>query len=223
MIKLYPIFKSKYFYLLSSIISYVLIAPLLISNQISNIFLSILFSSMIVFCVNIISHDKKLLIASLLLGTLSIVTYWDISLDSPSRSIFIIHNLTHIIFLFLMTYYVIRSVSTQKTITKETLLGAISGYFLLGLTWTYIYLLLNNINPLSFTDHTTIVSVRDHIQHFIYYSFETLTTLGFGDILPMTDIARTFSWLEALTGQVYLAVWISQLVGLRIAQLVKMT
>ena len=48
-----------------------------------------------------------------------------------------------------------------------------------------------------------------------------MTTLGYGDVLPISDFARTCAWLEAVTGQIYLAVWISQLVGLRITQEMK--
>ena len=51
------------------------------------------------------------------------------------------------------------------------------------------------------------------IQLFIYYSFITLTTVGYGDVTPVSATARTCSWLEALTGQFYLAVLVAGLVG----------
>ena len=53
---------------------------------------------------------------------------------------------------------------------------------------------------------------------FVYYSFCTMTTLGYGDVIPISRIARSISWLEALSGQLYLAILVSRLVGLHIAE-----
>jgi len=57
------------------------------------------------------------------------------------------------------------------------------------------------------------------MSHFAYYSFVTLTTLGFGDITPVSDPARSLSLLEAIVGQLYLAVLVARLVGIHISQL----
>ena len=105
-----------------------------------------------------------------------------------------------------------------KEITADTLFGAICGYLLIGLTWSFIYLLIASVDPTSFSIHMEHELIRSRIDHFIYYSFVTLTTTGYGDILATKSVARNFSWLEACIGQIYLAVWISQLVGLRLLQ-----
>ncbi len=214
------IFRSKYFYLLASLLCYFLISPLLIENQLSNAILSLFISFIIVFCVNIIMHKKIFFFLSIFLGCIALGTHWISSLIYLSQTILIIHYTAILTFLIIMLFFVISSITEHNRITKDTLLGAICGYFLIGMTWTEIYLLIFCIEPQSFTFHSAVLSLRDLSQHFSYFSFETLTTLGYGDILPLTDVARTFSWLEAAAGQIYLAVWISQLVGLRIAQLV---
>jgi voltage-gated potassium channel len=59
------------------------------------------------------------------------------------------------------------------------------------------------------------------LSHFSYYSFVTLTTLGYGDITPLTPVARSLSLLEAITGQLYIAILIARLVGIHIAQSMK--
>lgn len=111
----------------------------------------------------------------------------------------------------------------QKEISADTLFGAVCGYLLIGLTWTYIYLFIATMDHAAFSIHIDHETARMRIDHFIYYSFVTLTTTGYGDILALKSVPRTFSWLEAVVGQVYLAVWISQLVGLRILQKQKLS
>jgi hypothetical protein len=55
-------------------------------------------------------------------------------------------------------------------------------------------------------------------SHFIYYSFVTMSTLGYGDITPISNPARSLSLLEAVVGQLYIAILIAKLVGMHIAQ-----
>jgi hypothetical protein len=217
---LFSVFQSKYFYLLVSLICYFIGTPFLVHKQISNFIISTLLSIFIVLCINLISAKRFLLYSSIALGIIALMTYWIMSYSGMSERLAFIHYSTILVFLVIMTYYVISAVAEQKHITTDSLLGAICGYFMLGLLWSQIYLLIDAVNPYAFSNHYIATSIRDHVQHFIYYSFQTITTLGFGDILPASDVARTFSWLEAVTGQIYLAVWISQLVGLRIAQAV---
>lgn len=216
----YIIAKSKFFYLLMALNLYFLASPFLIANQLNNTFLSILISLIIIFCINVVNENRNFQILSVMLGSISMMSYWIIYLNHPGEVYRLTYMLSILLFLILMTLFVIGTVASRKEITVDSLLGAICGYLLLGLTFSVIYLLIYYFDPAAFIDHRISVSNRDHIQQFIYYSFVTLTTLGYGDILPVSDFARTFSWLEAVTGEIYLAVWISQLVGLRIAQVV---
>jgi hypothetical protein len=126
------------------------------------------------------------------------------------------HFIVNIIFMSLITYAVLTTVANQKTVTGDTMFGAISGYLLLGLAWAFIYLTIDSMSQHAFIDNIPVTSDRDLEQHFVYYSFVTLATVGYGDMTAVNNVARTFSWMEAVAGQIYLAVWISQLVGLRI-------
>jgi|SRR3990167_10281308 len=110
------------------------------------------------------------------------------------------------------------SISKHKYVTADTLCGAICGYVLLGLTWSFIYLLIETTDSGAFSKLLANNSLHESFLNATYFSFTTMTTLGFGDILPISYLARTCSWMEAISGQIYLAVWISQLVGLRITQ-----
>jgi len=68
------------------------------------------------------------------------------------------------------------------------------------------------------SEHARFVFGETGFSHFVYYSYTTLTTLGYGDILPLTSPARTFSYMEAICGQIFLVVLVARLVGLHIAQ-----
>ncbi|MBW1997400.1 MAG: two pore domain potassium channel family protein [Deltaproteobacteria bacterium] len=102
----------------------------------------------------------------------------------------------------------------EDRITLDMIVGAICVYFLMGLIWSLVFSTLEIFQPGSFqiprgsTDRTA----------FTYYSYVTLTTLGYGDITPLSPPARSLALLEAIMGQLYLAVLIARMVGIHIAQ-----
>jgi voltage-gated potassium channel len=212
------IFKSKYFYLLSLLLLFFIINPFLADNRLSNLILFIVFTFFMLVSLYVVSSKKILTYVTLLAAILSYSTYYYIIWIRSDEATYILHFVFTLLFLTLITYDIIYSLTQQKEISADTLFGAVCGYLLIGLTWTYIYLLIVSIDATSFSIHIIHDGTRARIDHFIYYSFVTLTTTGYGDILALKSLSRTFSWLEAVVGQVYLAVWISQLVGLRILQ-----
>ncbi len=106
----------------------------------------------------------------------------------------------------------------QKNIDTDAILGAVTGYFLLGFLWSFVYQILEQLEPGTFSP---LFSPNGHSlreSDFLYYSYVTLTTLGFGDMTAMTTAGRSFSVLEAMLGQIYLTVLIAQFVNLRMGQ-----
>ncbi len=98
-------------------------------------------------------------------------------------------------------------------VTSYRLQGAIAVYLLFGVGWAHAYHLTGLLHPGSFnTPAGEIPSVLD----WVYFSFVTLTTVGYGDITPVRPIARTLAMGEALTGQLYLAVLIARLVAMEV-------
>jgi Ion channel len=97
------------------------------------------------------------------------------------------------------------------TITSQRIQGAVAVYLLFGLVWANAYEWTELTHPGAFTGvHPTVAS-------WIYYSFVTLTTMGYGDITPVHPVARSLAAAEALTGQLYIAILISRLVALELA------
>ena len=104
------------------------------------------------------------------------------------------------------------SVVRAKTVTGDVLSGAIAVYFLIGIAWAVIYALIEGLNPGSFA--IADASRGTIWDQLLYFSFTTLTTLGYGDIAPLTPVARIWTVFEAICGTLFLAVLVSRLVGL---------
>jgi voltage-gated potassium channel len=103
--------------------------------------------------------------------------------------------------------------------TSDKIFAAICVYMLLGYGWTFVYSLLLELQPQSFAATSEVVARNDYVGRILqlrYFSFMTLTTVGYGDIVPRSPAARTMTILEAVMGQFYLVALVGRLVGLHI-------
>jgi hypothetical protein len=98
-------------------------------------------------------------------------------------------------------------------VTLHRVLGGISAYLLLGVVWAESYTLLEAVQPGSFSG---AVDAGRASRGWLYFSFVTLTTVGYGDILPVRPAARSLAMLEAVTGPLYMAVLLARLVSLAV-------
>ena len=101
-----------------------------------------------------------------------------------------------------------------------TLLGAVCGYLLLGIIWGLMYSAVEEASPGSFAFPADARAPQTRMDSGVlnYFSFITLSTVGYGDVTPTWPLARTLAWLEAITGQFYLAVLVAGLVGAKVTQ-----
>ncbi len=126
--------------------------------------------------------------------------------DRAKGTVFIICAL-----LILTTPIVVLSrILRHRQVTMETLLGAISIYILLGLVFSYSDYAVQLVGGSSFFAQSGTHSAPD----FVYYSYITMTTVGYGDLTPAQGLPRTMAVLEALTGQVFLVVLVARLVSM---------
>ncbi len=108
--------------------------------------------------------------------------------------------------------------------TGDIVNGAICVYMLGALAWAFLFSLLEVLQPGSFNLPElsaerlgpATADVR-RLSIFMYYSLVTLTTLGYGDITPVTPLARNLAAFETVMGQLYIAILVARLVGLHIA------
>jgi len=115
-------------------------------------------------------------------------------------------------FFLVSVVVLVLTISSSRTVTADTIKGGLSVYFLIGIFFNLVYLIVLQLDPNAFAN---VVSA---FADCFYFSFVTLTTLGYGDIVPVSPYAKSLAILEAFVGQVYLAVFIAQLVGMRLAE-----
>lgn len=212
--------KSKFFYLLISLVLLLLVYPFLEHGTIREAFLSILSAAIPITSIYAVSYNKRNLIIAILLGVPTVAgELIDLSgIEFPHAVIVVFALLFYLFTLITIISYVFR----YEEVTGNTIYGAICVYFLIGITWTTIFVLINILQPGSFyiNPPNNIDNVQDW-SDFIYYSYATLTTLGYGDITPVTSQARSFGVLETIIGQLYLTILVARLIGLHLTKSIK--
>lgn len=117
-----------------------------------------------------------------------------------------------LIFAILSCLIAARNVFVWHRADFNSLVGAFCVYLLMGLIWAVLFRLLHLYGWASFSGNIT-EEERQLFPDLVYFSFVTLASLGYGDIAPVGAVARTFAYLEAVIGQLYLAVMVASLVG----------
>jgi hypothetical protein len=105
-----------------------------------------------------------------------------------------------------------------RHVTAHLIYGAINLYLVIGLSFAFLIALIEFLQAGSFSGLQKLTMGGDHIAPYVYYSFVTMTTLGYGDITPVTGPAATLVYIEAIFGQLYIAIMIARLVGLYVAK-----
>ncbi len=173
----------------------------------------------LLFAVLVISHSKKLLILATLLAAPLVFDSFQSLFGNTIEMNSLISSLCAVGFVLLIISVMLRDMFLSTEVDGALIIGAISLYFLLGLMWGFIYLAIDHAFPGSF-DFSVVIDMTMHDQtgEFMYFSMVTLTTLGYGDITPLSAPARGMATMQAAVGQLYLTILVARLVGMHIAQ-----
>lgn len=125
-----------------------------------------------------------------------------------------LHLLLMLGFFLITAWLAIHQVLSHDVVYANRITGAICFYLLLGMIWAIFYLLLMEATPGSFNGIAG-TGWKENFPVMIYFSFVTLTTLGYGDITPLLPVPRFFVYMESVVGQLYLAVLVASLIGMR--------
>ncbi len=127
--------------------------------------------------------------------------------------------LVALVFVALVGFIALRDVLYGGEVDQNRLMGAMCVYLLIGLAWAFVFTLIHVVTPTSFEGIAgpTTEAHAKAIQ-FLYYSFVTLTTLGYGEITPASPIAQTLAYMEAVSGQFYLTILVAALVGMLLSR-----
>ena len=207
--------QTPFLLLLVSLLALMVLEPF-IYDFIRLRFLLDIFLSIILFTsIYAVSEKRGTTLVAIILALPKFGTLWAQS--------FITHPLLYFfdsIFGFIFIGYIIvlilRYIFRQENVTLETIYGAIAVYILIGILWVFLYNLTELFHPGSFS--LAAVLEAESKKALYFFSFVTLTTLGYGDITPVSGPARSLAMLEAIVGQMYIAVLIARLVGMHISQ-----
>jgi len=175
---------------------------------------AVLMTVVLVLSVLAVGGNRLTLILALLLVIPAVVGKWGNHLRPnlvPSE-VFLIADL---VFLVFVVVNLLRFILRAPRVNAEVLCAGISGYLLLGMLWAITYMLVARLVPNAFAFSVGPAS-RQSMDGFtaFYFSFATLTTIGYGDISPIANVARMLAVMEAVTGVFYITVLISRLVAL---------
>jgi hypothetical protein len=120
-------------------------------------------------------------------------------------------------FLLIAIVFTLKQVAFGTEITLNRLVGAVCVYLLLGTIWAVAYSLVDVVSPGSFTGFSPHDG-RGWDSEWLYFSFVTMTTLGYGDISPVSATARALAYMQAVFGQFYLAILVAGLVSAYISK-----
>ena len=136
-----------------------------------------------------------------------------IELFSPSLFVELCALMSIILFSVLSCFIAGRHVFSWRETDANSLTGAVCVYLLLGLIWALVYEMQSFLWPTELFHGLSSQGRNFHLDDFLYFSFVTLTTVGYGDITPVNPMIRTLAYLEMLTGQFYMAILVSGLVA----------
>jgi len=189
-------------------------APFVEEIKGGDLIVSVLFSLVLIAGVLAVADRKRILVIAIVLAIPAIAGRWinHFRPDLVPPAFFLVAGL------FLIAFVVarlLRFVLRAPSVNVEVLCASISAYLLLGLMWTLAYWLVDRLTPGGAFSFNTNAGTRS-MNGFtgFYFSFITLSTVGYGDITPVSRIARWLAAMEAMTGLLYVAVLIARLVAL---------
>jgi hypothetical protein len=175
---------------------------------------SMLFSLVLLAGVLAVASRKRDLVIAIVLAVPAIAGRWinHFRPDLVHPAVFLVCGLVLIAFVIA---HLLRFILRAPSVTTEVLCASIATYLMLGLMWTLAYWLVDQLTPGGAFSFNTNAGMRS-INGFtgFYFSFVTLSTVGYGDITPVSRIARWLAAMEAMTGMLYVAVLIARLVSL---------
>lgn len=211
--------KHGFQYLLVCLFFYLLVGPFIESFHYAHVFLDIFLSAILVLAVYAIGKQVKLTKGTIVLLSVTLVFLWVDKLaifDFSDK----VANLLLCLYLASLVITFFRYVFTAEYVDTNLISATLCLYLIFGILWGTVYVIVESFFPGSFTGEllNSAGSQMEQRQYFYYFSYITLTTLGYGDILPQTRAATALCQVEAILGQFFIAVFVARLVGIQVTQ-----
>jgi hypothetical protein len=207
-------FRRRFFILAISLLALILITPLVQEFVGIHIVWNIFLTGILLSGVHAVSGKRRSVYIASLLALPMLVSVWS-AYVVENNYLVIVGTLCGVLFFAYMIVNILFFIFRQDKVTRDLISGAVVVYLLMAIMWTFIYRVVDTVHPGSFTVSATDIHER---LRFTYFSLVTITTLGYGDIVPTTSLASSLATLEAVVGQLYLVTTVAWLVGVRVTQ-----
>lgn len=202
----------KYLLLALPLVVLLVLYPYLEDTFLGTIALKIISTATLITAVYAVSERRFLLYLALFLAVPAIGIGWS-NYFVQSQAIVLAQGLSSILLYSFTTLAILRSIIRGR-LTDDMIFGAVAIYLLMGITWANAYSVAAAVNPETFQiDQGSGEGGALTYSDLLYFSFITLTTVGFGDITPLTAQVRSLAYLEAVSGSLFMAVFIARLIG----------
>ena len=209
------IFRGRFLFLLIYLLVLIAIQPFDEAIGELGLLLDIIISVILVSAIYAVSQKRRNTVIGILLAVPLLITIWTKQF-LKIEWLQIPETIIGIAFFGFIITLILKFIFNEDEIKGDLIAGAAAVYLLLAIAWAYAYRAIGVIQPGSFA----IADTQNITQSLsLYYSFVTITTLGYGDIFPVTTAAKSCAILEAVVGQLYLVITIAWLVGVHVSQL----
>lgn len=207
--KLLP--KSRSTFLLLSVVLIVFFYPSISESRHARYLLGILFAVTPLAGVYAVSGNRRIMIAATILGLpalIAVIGHFFLNLALIRDELYLSLIVVYYVF---TTAAVIRHLFRRRKVDADTIITAVSAYLMIGLSFAVTYMLVALHDPGAFAQSTVTRALE--WRDLFYFSFVTLTTLGYGDITPIAPHARSLAIFEAVCGVIYMSTLIARLVS----------
>jgi len=202
--------RSRSIELLASLVMLIGVAAFVDFHKTYGVVVSLVFAAVLMTAVRVVvAENRRRMIAYFLAGIWLVISA--ISVATQIEFLQIVANLLFIAFCFFCVGVIFRRIVTAKEVDFEVICDSVSVYLLIAIVWAVSYDSIYFLSPETFSPAADGAKLT--LNHFIYFSLTTITTLGYGDITPVSVTVGIWSTLEAATGVFYMAILMARLVS----------
>lgn len=198
--------------------------PLAHDYDFLGVFMLLAFTAIIFFSVYAVAENRVDFIIAICLAIPGALIHWIKALDNSFYAQIIDMIFSMLLYCY-VSYIILKYIFHSKVVSVNVIYGAVCVYMLFGFIWATAFTILETASPGSFigleappNNYNYAAIVNYYIKSLFYFSYITLTTLGYGNIAPNTVAASALAAGEAIVGQLYITILIARLVGLHISQ-----
>ena len=214
-------YLRKYFILTLALTAFLLI-PSFFDQSNNTTLVEILFLLLMLSTLYSVAHNRPLLIFGI---TLTVISQWGTLTTSQSENIgYIVGLVSGLILLLIVIIIILRNIISTDEISVDTIFGGIAAYLLIGVTWALVYYIADTLIPQAFIINTVLpdqsleLTGKSDFRFYNYFSLVTMTSLGYGDIIPAHPVTRAFASYQVIVGQMFIAILVAHLVGLHLSK-----